>query len=167
MARLSAKALLARDAKRDIAKEIRDGMREVRAGLKSTHRVHRVNVSEITTVRASVGLSQDKFATVLGVSKRTLQEWEQGRRKPSGAALSLLTVAKRRPDVLREIFEPGMPIPTARGHLQAAHRRYAVATQLLGAPWPDNSHGRARPRGTPRAARSGHPRAVPIADRRA
>jgi putative transcriptional regulator len=41
---------------------------------------------------------------VLGVSTRTLQGWEQGRRKPSGAARSLLTIAKRRPEVLRELF---------------------------------------------------------------
>jgi putative transcriptional regulator len=104
MAKLSAKELIARDAKRDIAAEISAGMKEIRAGLKPTHRVHHVEVSEITAVRAKTGLSQDKFATVLGVSTRTLQEWEQGRRKPSGAALSLLTVAKRRPEVLREIF---------------------------------------------------------------
>jgi len=50
------------------------------------------------------GLSQQKFADVLGVSTRTLQGWEQGRRKPSGAARSLLVIAKRRPEVLRELF---------------------------------------------------------------
>jgi putative transcriptional regulator len=50
------------------------------------------------------GLSQQKFADVLGVSARTLQEWEQGRRNPSGAARSLLEIAKRRPEVLREVF---------------------------------------------------------------
>jgi len=104
MAKLSAKELIARDAKRDIAAEIRAGMREVKAGVKATHRMHRIEVSEINAVRANMGLSQEKFATVMGVSMRTLQEWEQGRRKPSGAALSLLTVAKKRPDVLREIF---------------------------------------------------------------
>ena len=104
MARLTSKELLARDAKRDIRAEIRTAMREARAGLKSSHHVHHIDVSEITSVRARVGLSQEKFAAILGVSPRTLQEWEQGRRKPSGAALSLLTVAKKRPEVLREIF---------------------------------------------------------------
>jgi len=49
-------------------------------------------------------LSQQKFADVLGVSTRTLQGWEQGRRKPSGAARSLLTIAKRRPEVLRGLL---------------------------------------------------------------
>lgn len=45
-----------------------------------------------------------EFAALLGVSVRTLQEWEQGRRKPSGAAASLLVLAQKRPDVLREVF---------------------------------------------------------------
>ena len=50
------------------------------------------------------GLSQQKFADVLGVSARTLQDWEQGRRKPTGAARSLLAIAAKRPDVLREVL---------------------------------------------------------------
>ena len=49
-------------------------------------------------------MSQAQFAELLGVSIRTLQEWEQGRRKPSGAAASLLVLAEKRPDVLREVF---------------------------------------------------------------
>jgi putative transcriptional regulator len=63
--------------------------------------VHRVSVSAITEARC---LSQKQFAAVLGVSTRTLQEWEQGRRQPSGAARSLLAIAARRPEVLREII---------------------------------------------------------------
>ena len=50
------------------------------------------------------GLSQQKFANVLGVSRRTLEGWEQGRRKPTGAARSLLTIAAKRPDLLRELL---------------------------------------------------------------
>ncbi len=44
------------------------------------------------------------FAEILGVSKRTLQEWEQGRKKPRGAASSLLKIAIERPDVLQEVL---------------------------------------------------------------
>jgi len=76
--------------------------REIKAG--KAARVHNIKVPEILEVRMRTGLSQQKFADVLGVSTRTLQGWEQGRRKPSGAARSLLVIAKRRPDVLRELF---------------------------------------------------------------
>ena len=57
---------------------------------------------EIFAARAETGLSQEQFAQLLGVSKRTLQEWEQGRKQPSGAARVLLKIAARRPDVLRK-----------------------------------------------------------------
>jgi putative transcriptional regulator len=66
--------------------------------------VHRITVSAITETRTRTGLSQAQFAKVLGVSARTLQEWEQGRRQPAGAARSLLAIAARRPEVLREII---------------------------------------------------------------
>jgi putative transcriptional regulator len=53
--------------------------------------------------RERTGLSQARFAELLGVSVRTLQEWEQGRRQPSGAARTLFKVAERHPEVLREL----------------------------------------------------------------
>jgi putative transcriptional regulator len=49
------------------------------------------------------GLSQAKFAAALGVSKRTLEQWEQGRRKPSDAARQLLKIAERYPEILVEV----------------------------------------------------------------
>jgi putative transcriptional regulator len=58
----------------------------------------------VVKARLKVGLSQAEFAKLLGVSKRTLQEWEQGRRQPTGAAQSLLRIAVERPDVLREVL---------------------------------------------------------------
>lgn len=57
---------------------------------------------EIAAARAGSGLSQAEFARLLGVSARTLQEWEQGRKKPSGAARVLLKIAARQPEVLRK-----------------------------------------------------------------
>jgi putative transcriptional regulator len=53
--------------------------------------------------RRKMGLSQAKFAHLLGVSPRTLQEWEQGRREPSGAARTLLRVAERHPESVLEV----------------------------------------------------------------
>jgi putative transcriptional regulator len=99
---MSKKALLARDAKRDIAAEIKRGMREVRANRAA--RVHQIEVPEALEARLRLGLSQPQFAQMLGVSVRTLQDWEQGRRKPTGAARSLLAIATQRPDVLRKIL---------------------------------------------------------------
>ncbi|MBZ0094872.1 MAG: helix-turn-helix domain-containing protein [Sulfuricella sp.] len=62
-----------------------------------------VVVSAIAEVRTRSGLTQAQFASLLGVSPRTLQEWEQGRRAPSGAAKTLLRVAQAHPEVLREL----------------------------------------------------------------
>jgi len=57
----------------------------------------------VAAARAATGLSQAAFAKLLGVSVRTLQEWEQGRKIPSGAAATLLKVAARHPKVLQEL----------------------------------------------------------------
>ena len=66
-------------------------------------RTTRVELSEASEARAKVGLSQKAFAELLGVSTRTLQEWEQGRRSPTGAAKTLLRVAVAHPEVLQEL----------------------------------------------------------------
>ncbi|MSN24480.1 MAG: helix-turn-helix domain-containing protein [Geobacter sp.] len=59
--------------------------------------------TQVAAARAATGLSQAPFARLLGVSVRTLQEWEQGRKIPSGAAATLLKVAARHPEVLQEL----------------------------------------------------------------
>ncbi len=66
-------------------------------------RVTNVEISAAAQARASVGLSQQEFASLLGVSARTLQDWEQGRREPTGAAKTLLRVAVAHPEVLRQL----------------------------------------------------------------
>ena len=86
-------------AKRNIGMEILEGLRQLKRG--EVGRV--VNVLSVTTIRERTGLSQAKFATLLGVSVRTLQEWEQGRRAPSGAARTLLLVAAKNPQALLEV----------------------------------------------------------------
>jgi len=63
-------------------------------------RVTKVEVSAAAKARASTGLSQHDFAQLLGVSARTLQDWEQGRREPTGAARTLLKVATKHPKIL-------------------------------------------------------------------
>ena len=59
--------------------------------------------SHVSEARNRVGLPQTDFAELLGVSVRTLQDWEQGRRTPSGAAKTLLQVAMLHPETLREL----------------------------------------------------------------
>jgi putative transcriptional regulator len=59
--------------------------------------------SDLAKVRDRLGLSQSKFALVLGISTDTLQNWEQGRRKPTGPAKVLLKIATKHPHLLLEV----------------------------------------------------------------
>jgi putative transcriptional regulator len=67
------------------------------------HGEGRVVYSPVIGAREKTGLSQTEFAALLGVSPRTLQDWEQGRRQPTGAAKTLLRVAAAHPRVLLEL----------------------------------------------------------------
>jgi putative transcriptional regulator len=86
-------------SKRNIGMEVLKGLRELKRG--EHGRV--INVPPVAAVRESTGLSQTEFARLLGVSLRTLQEWEQGRRAPSGAARTLLLIAAKNPRALRDV----------------------------------------------------------------
>ena len=66
-------------------------------------RVTKVKLPAAAEARARTGLSQQDFASLLGVSARTLQDWEQGRREPTGAARTLLRVAASHPKILLEL----------------------------------------------------------------
>ena len=85
--------------KRDIGLEILEGIREIKRG--EHGRV--TTVPSVSSVREKTGLSQSDFARLLGVSVRTLQEWEQGRRAPSGAARTLLMIAAKNPRALIDV----------------------------------------------------------------
>jgi putative transcriptional regulator len=91
---LSAKELAAFESKRDLAAEILQSVREMKAGKTQ------VVLSPAVEARENTGLSQSQFATLLGVSVRTLQGWEQGRKQPSGAARTLLSIARTNPKAL-------------------------------------------------------------------
>ncbi|PTQ66945.1 DNA-binding transcriptional regulator [Pseudomonas sp. GV071] len=99
---LTEKKLMERDAKRNIGEELLQSIRDVKAGRRGATRT--IELTEAAEARNKTGLSQAKFAELLGVSIRTLQEWEQGRRTPSGAARSLLHIAASRPDVFRDVL---------------------------------------------------------------
>lgn len=83
--------------RRDIGLEILDGIRQIKAG--ETGRV--LKVPSISGIRDRAGLSQSEFAQMIGISVRTLQDWEQGRRAPSGPARALLIIADMNPRALR------------------------------------------------------------------
>ena len=65
-------------------------------------RTTEMEVNEVVQARQGTGLTQSEFASALSISKRTLQEWEQGRRAPSGAAQALIRIARKHPEVVRE-----------------------------------------------------------------
>lgn len=87
----------------ELGEQLLQSIREMKAGMRG--RVHTPEVSSVVEARLSSGLSQASFAALMGVSVRTLQDWEQGRREPSGAAKTLLKVARLHPEVLRELAQ--------------------------------------------------------------
>jgi putative transcriptional regulator len=89
------KELLARDAKRDVGQELLQAIRDVKAGRYGAK--YKIQANDVVTARL-------KFAAALQISPRTLQQWEQGRRQPSGAAETLLKIVARHPEVLREVM---------------------------------------------------------------
>ncbi len=84
-------------AKRDIGQEILDSIKSIKQG-KGKKFIIEVP-DDIVEIRHKLKLSQSAFSALLGVSVRTLQDWEQGRRFPRGPALSLLRIAKEHPSV--------------------------------------------------------------------
>lgn len=86
-------------SRRNIGAEMLEGIREIKRG--EHGRV--TKIPAVADVRERTGLSQPQFAKLLGVSVRTLQEWEQGRRAPSGAARTLILVAAKYPRTLMDV----------------------------------------------------------------
>jgi len=84
--------------KRDIGQELLDGIAAIKKG-KGKRKTEQLPPN-VKSIRDKMGLSQFAFAGLLGVSVRTLQEWEQGRRNPKGPAQALLRVADRHPEAL-------------------------------------------------------------------
>ena len=87
-------------ATRDLDAELLESVRQFKRGEGT------VVYSPVIAARKNSGLSQTEFAQLLGVSVRTLQGWEQGRKQPSGAARTLIALAQRHPEVLRELAQP-------------------------------------------------------------
>ncbi len=93
-------------SERNIGLEILEGIREIKAFKEGKVNLVTRELSEPShpkEIRARLNLSQSAFAGLMGVSVRTVQDWEQSRREPSGPAKSLLRIAEQHPDVFLEI----------------------------------------------------------------
>jgi putative transcriptional regulator len=91
---------------RNIGEEILEGIREVKAykAGRVVLRTHQLkHPAAPQRIRAKLKLSQSAFAGLMGVSLRTVQDWEQGRRKPSGPAEALLRIAEQHPEVFAQL----------------------------------------------------------------
>jgi putative transcriptional regulator len=86
---------------RDIGQEILEGIQEIKAFKegKISLRTHELkDPAPSKKIREKLRLSQAAFASLMGVSVRTIQDWEQGRRTPKGPAKSLLRIAEQNPE---------------------------------------------------------------------
>ena len=91
---------------RNIGQEILDGLREIKSfkGGKGNLKTRTLsNPASPQVIRSRLNLSQSTFAGMMGVSLRTVQDWEQGRREPSGPAKALLRIAEQKPEVFFEL----------------------------------------------------------------
>jgi putative transcriptional regulator len=92
--------------KKELFEELLESVKQGAAIMKGElepSRVFHFPEAEVRKLRKHYGLSQNKFAALMGISVATLRNWEQGRRKPEGPAKILLKVAAKHPDVLLEL----------------------------------------------------------------
>jgi putative transcriptional regulator len=98
--------------KKDLFTELLESVREGGAILRGEmppSRVFEFAEPDVRLIREQYGLTQEKFALLIGISVATLRNWEQGRRKPEGAARVLLQVAARHPEAVLEVVRDTTP----------------------------------------------------------
>jgi putative transcriptional regulator len=96
--------------KRDIAKELIQGLEEAKAWKRGEAKLRSFTVelpkaADVALIRKELGYSQEEFASAMGVSVATLRNWEQARREPHGPARALLLVASRNPKAVRDVMQ--------------------------------------------------------------
>ncbi|MDR1463628.1 MAG: helix-turn-helix domain-containing protein [Azoarcus sp.] len=87
----------------ELGQKLLESVRQMKAGKIARVTAANSGVALAATARQRTGFSQSAFASLLGVSVRTLQDWEQGRREPSGAARTLLRIAAAHPEAVLEV----------------------------------------------------------------
>ncbi len=101
---------------------------EIMAGLRAPSRTYEIKPSEIRVVRERLDVSQDEFAIMIGVSTRTLQNWEQGRRQPKGPAKALLEIASRNPKAVLDALHGKRTGPTTKSRrFSTRAARFSIA----------------------------------------
>ena len=88
----------------ELVSSVREGGKILR-GKASPSRKFIVEVPDVKKIRSDYQLSQNEFAALLGISVKTLRNWEQGRRTPEGAARVLLQVAAKHPEVIWDVVK--------------------------------------------------------------
>lgn len=89
----------------ELLESVREGG-EILRGKKSASRTFNDEIPDVQKIRGSYNMTQFDFATMLGVSVDTLQNWEQGRRTPQGPARVLLQIVAKHPDVVWDVVKP-------------------------------------------------------------
>jgi len=89
----------------ELVASVREGGAILR-GVKAPTRAFIINGANIKQLRADYDLSQNEFAALMGISVKTLRNWEQGRRMPEGAAKVLLQVAAKHPEAVWDVVRP-------------------------------------------------------------
>lgn len=117
-------------ARRDIGKEIIEGLQEIKAWRLGRVKLRTTTVNlpravEVPAIRKELGLSQEQFAGLMGVSVATLRNWEQGRREPHGPARSLLLVASREPAAVLKALTSAGPLANQAGKPAGAAQKVA------------------------------------------
>lgn len=96
--------------KKELFDELIESVREggaILRGERSASRTYRFEEPDVRRLRERHGLSQSRFAALMGISVGTLRNWEQGRRKPEGSARVLLRVVERHPEAVFEVVHEG------------------------------------------------------------
>ena len=94
--------------KKELFKDLVESLSQagrIRKGQLSPSRVSKYNPMDVKRIRSGLHISQSQFAMMIGVSKATLQNWEQGRREPDGPARALLRVVEKQPRAVLEALQ--------------------------------------------------------------
>ena len=124
-------------AKRNIGNEIIQSMEEAvdyMRGKKTRAIVHKVKIPDkinVKSIRENLNLSRPAFAGRYGFSSRTLQHWEQGDRKPQGAARVLLLLLQREPETIEKILNPDIKVKSTKHATLSAHSVSSIRSHKI------------------------------------